>query len=75
MGLPAGGHAQQSAMTPDMWFFFVTAGLLRVALSGTLPSPPPVTPGGDLGPGLWTPVFLVVFSHSPFWSLLAETAP
>ncbi|XP_011377749.1 T-cell differentiation antigen CD6-like, partial [Pteropus vampyrus] len=34
MALPAGGHAQQSAMTPDMWFFFVTAGLLTVALSG-----------------------------------------
>ncbi|XP_039716210.1 T-cell differentiation antigen CD6 isoform X2 [Pteropus medius] len=40
MALPAGGHAQQSAMTPDMWFFFVTAGLLTVALSGH-PSPAP----------------------------------
>lgn len=47
--LPAGGRAQQAAMAPDTWFFFLTAGLLPAALSGSLPCPPPVTPAGASG--------------------------
>lgn len=57
-----------------MSLFFAVAGLLAATVSGSpLPTSCPSC-GSGRGPALLAPS-LVLFSHSPFWRLLAKTVP